>query len=104
VIYLYTGRPGGTDVDTRSTSEGWPARVVAPLRGSWVGEIDAGGKPFSSLADAVLYVGTSQELEVVDAPASSFDAAYLEELDRRSAIEWGDPTRARRFLKLPPKP
>jgi hypothetical protein len=56
------------------------------------------------MADALLYVGPSQALEIEEASASSFDAAYLAELDRRSAIEWGDPTRARHFLGLPPKP
>src|SRR5262249_49927387 len=30
----------------------------------------------------------------------SLDAAYLDELDRRSSIEWGDSTRARHFLKV----
>jgi enterochelin esterase family protein len=36
--------------------------------------------------------------------AGSYDVAYRRELDRRSWIEWGDSTRARRFLELPPVP
>jgi len=104
LVYLYSGRPGGEGADARFESDGWSAPAVASLRGTWVGALGGEPRPLASMADALLYVGPSQALEIEEASASSFDAAYLAELDRRSAIEWGDPTRARHFLGLPPKP
>jgi hypothetical protein len=104
LVYLYSGRPGGESADARFASERWAAPALAPLRCTWVGALGGEPRPLESMADALLFVGPSQALEVEEAPASSFDPAYLSELDRRSAIEWGDSTRARSFLGLLPKP
>ena len=104
VVYLYSGRPGGESADARFVSDRWTAPAVAPLRGTWVGALGGEPRPLESMSDAILFVGPSKDLEIEEAPVSSFDPAYVAELDRRSAIEWGDATRARRFLGLPPKP
>jgi hypothetical protein len=51
----------------------------------------------SKKADALLYLGPPDSLQLVPPPAGSLDAAYLKEVDRRSMIEWGE-LRARKFL------
>lgn len=104
VVWLYNGRPGGTGVDARMVRERWRKPSLVPLRGNWVGAVPAGRHRFADIADALLYLGPSSSLEVVMAPPVAFDLAYRRELDRRSQIEWGDPSRARRFLGLPAAP
>jgi len=101
VIWLYTGRPGGDEVDTRILDENWPAPALISLSGSWPGELAAGARRLRDVADALLYLAPSTALEVEQAPPESFDETYANELDRRSRIEWGDSTRARKFLGLP---
>ncbi len=46
----------------------------------------------------LLYLGPQATIETERPEPGSLEPAYLKELDRRSAIEWGDPSRARRFL------
>lgn len=104
IVFLYTGRPGGEIADARFTQDGWQAPAVVRLRGAWPGAIEAGSRRLENLAHALLFLGTSQALATEEAPVSAFDPAYLSELDRRSAIEWGDPTKARRFLGVSAKP
>ena len=100
VVWLSNGRPGGDDVDARITDEHWPRPSLVSLRGTWIGQIAAGAHRFEDIADDLLYLGPARELVTEQAPATSFDSAYVVELDRRSWIEWGDSTRARRFLGL----
>ena len=100
VVWLYNARPGGPDADARMTREGWSAPSIIPLRGNWAGDIPAAAHRFDEAADALLYLGPSSSLETVAARRESFDLSYRHELDRRSWIEWGDSTRARRFLQL----
>jgi len=100
VIWLYTGRPGGDDVDPRIERERWPRPALLPTRGTWVGAIAAGSRRLEDIADAFLHLAPARELVTEQAPAESFDSAYASELDRRSWIEWGDSTRARRFLGI----
>jgi len=104
VVWLYDGRPGGEAADARFVKERWQAPALAPLGGGWAGGVAAGTRTLESMADALLLLGTSRDLETEEAPTASFDPAYVTELDRRSAIEFGDATKARRFLGLPPKP
>jgi hypothetical protein len=104
VVWLYNGRPGGEDVDRRIVRERWPVPAIVPLHGSWMASLAAGSHRFDDIADAVLYLGPPDSLVTETAAAESFDLAYRRELDRRYWIEWGDSTRARRFLKLPPVP
>jgi hypothetical protein len=51
----------------------------------------------SKKADALLYLGPPDSLQLVLPQAGSLDLAYLKEVDRRSMIEWGE-LRARKFL------
>src|SRR6185437_8554774 len=100
VVWLYNARPGGPDADARMTREGWSVPSVIPLRGNWAGAIPAAAHRFDEAADALLYLGPSTSLETMAAAREGFDLSYRRELDRRSWIEWGDSTRARRFLQL----
>lgn len=104
VIWLYTGRPGSPDASARMMREGWEIPSLHPLHGSWAGALPASGHRFDDVADALLYLGPPDSLRTAEAPASAFDPAYRRELDRRSWIEWGDSSRARRFLNLPGPP
>ena len=104
VAWLYNGRPGGPEVDARIAREHWAAPSLVPMRDSWVGAIPVGDGHFSELADALLYLGPPASLSVDQAPVSDFDVPYRRELDRRSWLEWGDSSRARTFLRLPPPP
>jgi enterochelin esterase family protein len=101
VVWLYTGRPGGDDVEARIQRERWPVPALAPLRGTWAGAIAAGSRRLEDVADALLYLAPARDLVTEMSPPEAFDVAYVDELDRRSWIEWGDSTRARRFLGLP---
>lgn len=104
VAWLYNGRPGGSDADARMTAEGWQARSLVPLAGTWAGSIPAAAHRFDEAADALLYLGPSATLEELKAPPEEFEMSYRRELERRSWIEWGDSARARTFLRLPPPP
>jgi enterochelin esterase-like enzyme len=104
VAWLYNGRPGGGEADVRMTTERWSAPLLVDLGNSWLGGIPAGRHRFSEVADAVLFLGTSTQLQVEEPTSDYFDIAYRRELDRRSLIEWGDSSRARTFLKLAPPP
>ena len=104
VAWLYNGRPGGDEADARMTTERWSAPSLVDLRTSWLGGIPAGRHRFSDAADAVLFLGTSKQLQQEEPTPDYFDMAYRRELDRRSSIEWGDSSRARTFLKLAPPP
>jgi enterochelin esterase family protein len=100
VIWLYTGRPGSDEANARMARENWHIPSVHPLAGAWLGAIPAAGRRFQDLADAVLYLGPPDSLRVAQFPVASFDVDYRRELERRSWIEWGDSSRARRFLAL----
>jgi len=58
---------------------------------------DQDGSTIVKKADALLYLGPPDSLQMVVPPAGSLDAGYLKEVDRRSMIEWGE-LRARKFL------
>ncbi len=53
--------------------------------------------PLSEEADALLYLGPPESLTMAFPPPRSLEPAYMEEVDRRSMIEWGE-LRARKFL------
>ena len=91
---------GGEDIDARVAREAWPRPALVALHGTWIGAIAAGSRRLEDLADALLYDAPAGELVTEAAPAGSFDRTYVSELDRRSWIEWGDSTRARRFLGI----
>ena len=58
---------------------------------------DQDGSPLNKKADALLYLGSPDSLQMAMPPAGSLEPAYLKEVDRRSMIEWGE-LRARKFL------
>jgi len=65
-----------------------PAPALVPLPGTGLAEY----------GDALLFLG--RDLVEVKPPAGTIEPAYLEELDRRAQIEWGEP-RHRRSLGIP---
>ena len=58
---------------------------------------DLDNSPLIKKADALLYLGPPDSLQMASPPAGSLEPAYLKEVDRRSMIEWGE-LRARKFL------
>lgn len=56
----------------------------------------------STKADALLYLGPPDSLQLVTPPAGTLEPAYMKEVDRRSMIEWGE-LRARKFLGPAPQ-
>lgn len=55
------------------------------------------GLPLIKKADALLCLGPPEKLTLALPPSGSLEPAYLQEVDRRSMIEWGE-LRARKFL------
>jgi hypothetical protein len=55
------------------------------------------GLPLIKVADALLFLGPLDTLTLAPPGPGSLETAYLNEIDRRSMIEWGE-LRARRFL------
>ena len=55
------------------------------------------GLPLIKKADALLYLGPPENLALALPPSGSLEPVYLQEIDRRSMIEWGE-LRARKFL------
>jgi hypothetical protein len=55
------------------------------------------GLPLIKKADALLYLGPPEKLTLALPPGGSLEKVYLQEVDRRSMIEWGE-LRARKFL------
>ena len=100
VLLLFAGWPGGDTTERRIAREAWPAPSVVPLAGSWIGALPVVRGPLEEIADGLLFLGASASLNEEPAPRASFDWPYLDELDRRSWIEWSDSTRARRFLGI----
>ena len=89
------------DVDTRFSS--WPAPVIAPLSGNWVGALPAqpvisGGRApaipltLADQADAMLYVAPCSLLRTVHlSKAELDDSVYKQEMIRRDTIITGHP-------------
>lgn len=53
--------------------------------------------PLAKYTDALLYLGPRESLTMVLPSRESIEPAYLQEIDRRSMIEWGD-LRGRKFI------
>jgi enterochelin esterase-like enzyme len=104
VVLMWSGWPGGDTTESRIAKERWPLPALCPLAGHWAGDLliasQAGVSRLGARADALLFLGNARALETVPpvhADLASYDA---DEVDRRSWIEWGDSTRARKFLGL----
>lgn len=63
---------------------------------------DQMGTPLIARADALLYLVARGKFTELSYPPTSFEPAYVRELDRRSMIEWGE-LRIRKVLGLPPQ-
>ena len=100
VALMWSGWPGGDTTEARIAAEKWSRPALAPTAGNWLGDLDVNGTPLSRRADAVLYLGTTRELEPERAPHAELETYDTDELDRRSLIQTGDSTRARRFIGL----
>jgi enterochelin esterase family protein len=104
IALMFSGWPGGDTTESRIARERWPVPGLCACAGTWTGELQianaSGISSLGSRVDGLLYVGATASLQA-EAPAraevETFDS---DELDRRSTIEWGDSTRARRFLGL----
>jgi hypothetical protein len=80
-----------------------PGPRLYDLAGTATGVIqDQQASPLLTKADALLYLVPSEAFTEVIYPPSSFEPAYVKELDRRSMIEWGE-LRIRKVLNLPPR-
>lgn len=89
--------PRTQDSLRRSRPEQNPA-VLYKLAGTHLGRAtDLKAVPLSKKADALLYLGPPETAALVAPPAGTLEPAYLQEVDRRSMIEWGE-LRARKFL------
>jgi hypothetical protein len=79
----------------------WPVPSIYRLRGTHFGTMeDAKGVRLDRLADALLYLGPKSALKMVKPRLSSIDPAYLNELERRSMIEWGRSFQKELFFDL----
>jgi enterochelin esterase family protein len=102
IVLMYDGWPDPESTEARIAREGWSVPSCVSLRGHWAGALPvavrAGTFRLDSLADKLLYLGPVATLVRHGASREMLDDAYLDELDRRSVIEWGDSMRARHFL------
>lgn len=102
VVLQFNGYPGGAPTEARIATERWAAPSLHALPGSWIGAMDLGngGGKLESRADALLYLGSTDALHTVTPMFSELWTYDMDELDRRSWVEWGDSARARNFLGM----
>ena len=77
---------GGFGLDA-GIMQRWQPPAFAPVKARWAGNVTFGRGTLKDSGDAVLYLGIW--LAEAHPDWNSFDPAYLQELDRRSHIEWG---------------
>jgi hypothetical protein len=86
------------DVQNEVDSLNRDTPVLYALTGTPLGEIaDQKGVPLVKRGDALLYLGPPEGFTLAFPARGSLEPDYLEEIDRRSMIEWGE-LRARKFL------
>jgi enterochelin esterase-like enzyme len=105
IVLTWSGWPGGDAAETRLVAEHGVTPALVPLAGSWLGalpiESRAGARSrFDQRADALLWLGPMKSLDAEPPVRAELDAYDVDELDRRSWIEFGDSARARKFLGL----
>ena len=104
VVLLFSGWPGGDTTEARIVEEHWPVPSLTALAGNWTGALmvvnAAAAYRLETRADALLFLGTTQALDLEPPLRSELETYDVNELDRRSWLEWGDSTRIRRFLNL----
>ena len=104
VALMFSGWPGGDTTESRIARERWPVPGLCSCHGEWPGELlvanASGVSKLGSCADGLLYMGPTAALSEQLPARSEVETFDTDELDRRSYIEWGDSTRARKFLGL----
>jgi enterochelin esterase family protein len=104
VALMFSGWPGGDTTESRIAHEHWPVPSLCPCQGQWPGDLlvanASGISKLGSRADGLLYMGPTAALSEQLPTRSQVETFDTDELDRRSYIEWGDSTRARKFLGL----
>jgi len=104
VVLMFSGWPGGDTTEARIAREQWPTPALCPLAGNWPGALQvasqAGIVRLDRRADALLFLGPTRALDEEPPNRADLDTYDAGELDRRSWVEWGDSTRARKFLGL----
>jgi hypothetical protein len=97
VLMDYRGLLGDAgQIAFQSSSDNSP--MFYGLAGTAQGKVpDRNGMPLIKQADALLYLGPPDALTLALPAPGSLEPAYLEKIDRRSMIEWGE-LRARKFL------
>lgn len=94
VVLLYGGQTGWEDHATEDVlhTPGLNPPTFYQLAGSPLFK-----SPLAKYTDALLYLGPRESLTTVLPSRESIEPAYLQEIDRRSMIEWGD-LRGRKFI------
>jgi enterochelin esterase-like enzyme len=101
VALMYAGWPGGEQTEARIGREAWPRPSLVALGHGWPGDLAVSvATPLAKRADALLYLGSTKDLDPEPALRQELETYDTDELDRRSVVEWGDSTKARRFVGL----
>lgn len=97
VLLIYHRTLGRAAQDLLRLSDQTPPALFE-LEGTRLSKLtDQDSSPLIKKADALLYLGPPDSLQLVLPTAGSLEPAYLREIDRRSMVEWGE-LRARKFL------
>jgi enterochelin esterase-like enzyme len=104
IALMFSGWPGGDTTESRITREHWPVPGLADCKDEWPGSLvianTSGVSSLGSRADGLLYVGPTAAFAVETPVHAEVETYDIDELDRRSYVEWSDSTHARRFLRL----
>jgi hypothetical protein len=90
--------PGATYVILLSVPKYFHDDAVDAQLGAQAALVPLVGTGLAKHGDALLYLG--RELTEMKPPPGAIEPAYLQELDRRAQIEWGEP-RHRKLLGIP---
>jgi hypothetical protein len=86
------------DAQKKIDSQDQTTPAFYALKDTTLGAVpDRSGVPLTKQADALLYLGPPTRFTMAFPGPGSLEPDYLEEVDRRSMIEWGE-LRARKFL------
>jgi hypothetical protein len=94
VVLLYGAQTGWED---HATEDLLHTPAVKPPTFYQLADSALSASALAKYADALLYLGDRESLTMVFPSRESIEPAYLQEVDRRSMIEWGD-LRGRKFM------
>jgi enterochelin esterase family protein len=104
IALMFSGWPGGDTTEQRIAHERWPVPALCSCQDRWPGALElanaSGVSRLGSRVDGLLYLGPTAALDTQRPAHADVESYDVDELDRRSYLEWGDSTRARRFLGL----